>query len=130
MFTKLIMTLEITRKAETGIISWTLKFSYFCKVFQWTHFTMYSIIQTMLKKVWMGYACRLNTIFLRWELIVCYLSCKVLALICIFKLTLLDHVYTLGVCFPQSPSKVKNNIFSFPLQAFTIEPHFPSLPPS
>lgn len=32
----MIMTLEITRKAETGIISSTFKFSYFCKVFQLT----------------------------------------------------------------------------------------------
>ena len=85
MFRKLIMTLEITRKAETGIISWTFKFSYFCKVFQWTRFTMNSIIQTKLNKVWMGYACRINTIFLRLELIVSYLSCKALALIWIFS---------------------------------------------
>ena len=98
------MTLEITRKAETGIISWTFKFSYFCNIFQiMLCFTMNSVIQTMLKEVWMGYACRINTIFLRWEFVVCYLSCKVLALICIFKLTLLDHDYTLGVCFPCSP---------------------------
>ena len=131
MFTKLIMTLEITRKAETGIISWTFKFSYFCNIFQiMLCFTMNSVIQTMLKEVWMGYACRINTIFLRWEFVVCYLSCKVLALICIFKLTLLDHDYSSGVRVPQSPSKVNNYILSFPLQVFNIEPHFFIFPPS
>ena len=130
MFRKLIMTLEITRKAETGIISWTFKFSYFCNIFQFTLMFYNEFCNTdNVEKSWNGYACQLNTIFLRWELIVCYLSCKVLAVICIFKLTLLDHVYTLGVCVPQSPSKVKNNIFSFPIQVFNIEPHFPSLLP-
>ena len=80
------MTLETTRKAETGIISSTFKFSYFCKVCQLTlmlYNEFYSIDN--VEKIWMGYACQINTIFLRLELIVCYLSCKALALIWIFS---------------------------------------------